>query len=374
MYDVAIIGGGLAGLSLAIQLADAGHKIVLIEKEKYPFHKVCGEYIAMESWDFLERIGIDLTSLNVPIINELLITDCRGKELKQHLNPGGFGISRFTLDNILAKIAVGKGVHLLENTKVTNVVFNADEFDITTDNTQLKSKLVAGAWGKRSALDIKLNRNFIQDKPSEKNHFIGVKYHVNAAFNSNEIALHNFENGYCGISKIDNNQFCVCYLTTATNLQKFSGDIKKMEQAILFKNSTLKSCFESFTPVYDKPLAIAQISFAPKEIIHHQVFMLGDAAGLITPLCGNGMSMAMHASVLLAPLFDAYLLGKTNRQQMENAYEKSWKNQFNPRLKAGRVIQKLFGNPMITNASIGLLKYSPMLTRQLIGLTHGKPF
>ncbi|HZZ75876.1 MAG TPA: FAD-dependent oxidoreductase, partial [Puia sp.] len=50
-YDVAIVGGGLAGLSLAILLARESYRVCLFEKEAYPFHKVCGEYISMESWD-----------------------------------------------------------------------------------------------------------------------------------------------------------------------------------------------------------------------------------------------------------------------------------------------------------------------------------
>ena len=56
-YDIAIAGGGLAGLSLAIQSAYAGFNVLLLEKEEYPFHKVCGEYISFESWDFLESLG-----------------------------------------------------------------------------------------------------------------------------------------------------------------------------------------------------------------------------------------------------------------------------------------------------------------------------
>ena len=57
VYDLAIVGGGLAGLALAIQSARAGYQTVLFEKEKYPFHKVCGEYVSLESWDFLEELG-----------------------------------------------------------------------------------------------------------------------------------------------------------------------------------------------------------------------------------------------------------------------------------------------------------------------------
>jgi len=48
-YDAAIIGGGLAGLALSIQLSKKGYRVILFEKEQYPFHKVCGEYISMES-------------------------------------------------------------------------------------------------------------------------------------------------------------------------------------------------------------------------------------------------------------------------------------------------------------------------------------
>ena len=59
IFDVAIVGGGLAGLSLSILLAKAGYKVILFEKEKYPFHKVCGEYISLESWNFIERLGIE---------------------------------------------------------------------------------------------------------------------------------------------------------------------------------------------------------------------------------------------------------------------------------------------------------------------------
>ena len=51
-YDIAVIGGGLAGLSLSIQSAEAGYKTILFEKEHYPFHKVCGEYISNESYEF----------------------------------------------------------------------------------------------------------------------------------------------------------------------------------------------------------------------------------------------------------------------------------------------------------------------------------
>ena len=62
-FDVGIIGGGLAGLSLSILLVKAGHKVVLFEKEKYPFHRVCGEYISLESCNFIESLALTFLSL-----------------------------------------------------------------------------------------------------------------------------------------------------------------------------------------------------------------------------------------------------------------------------------------------------------------------
>src|SRR5215208_5476201 len=81
-----IIGGGLAGLSLSIQLAKAGYKVVLFEKEKYPFHKVCGEYISLESWNFIEQLGLPLSKMNLPIIKKLIVSSPGGKILESNLD------------------------------------------------------------------------------------------------------------------------------------------------------------------------------------------------------------------------------------------------------------------------------------------------
>ena len=113
VYDTAIIGGGLAGLSVAIELASSGHKVLLLEKEAYPYHKVCGEYISMESKPFLQHLGIPFESLQLPIINKLIVSAPNGNLLQQPLSLGGFGISRYKLDDMLKEIALQKGVTIL---------------------------------------------------------------------------------------------------------------------------------------------------------------------------------------------------------------------------------------------------------------------
>ena len=100
-YDVAIIGGGLAGLAASIQLSRSGHSVVLFEKEVYPFHKVCGEYISLESKSFLQSLGISIEDLQLPVIDTLHLTAPNGKSFITKLPLGGFGISRYLLDSTL---------------------------------------------------------------------------------------------------------------------------------------------------------------------------------------------------------------------------------------------------------------------------------
>ncbi|MEN9298552.1 MAG: hypothetical protein RLZZ429_865, partial [Bacteroidota bacterium] len=177
-YDVAIIGGGLAGLTLAIQSANAGYRTILFEKESYPFHKVCGEYISMESYQFLLQCGVPLKEWNLPFISQLQISDCTGRSYEFPLTLGGFGISRYKLDHALALIVKQKGVELCETTKVEDVLFQNDLFQIQTHHNRYTAKLVAGSFGKRSNLDIKWKRTFSLNGKSRLNNYIGVKYHV----------------------------------------------------------------------------------------------------------------------------------------------------------------------------------------------------
>jgi flavin-dependent dehydrogenase len=372
--DVAIVGGGLAGLSLSIQLARSGYSVVLFEKEKYPFHKVCGEYISLESLDFIKRLGLDIEDMNLPIIKKLIVTSPNGKKLEQLLPLGGFGISRYTLDNALSRIAKDAGVKLFDETKVNDLVFKDDTFNISTSGSIVRSQVAAGTFGKRSNLDVKWLRDFIRNKKNKLNNYIGIKYHIQTDLPADTIALHNFKDGYCGVSKIEESKYCLCYLTTAENLKSNNNSIAELEKNVLQKNPFLKQIFSSATFLPGFPVTISQISFEKKSQVENNVLLIGDAAGMITPLCGNGMSMALHASKIAFNCIDNFLQKKISRQQMEYQYTKQWKHQFANRLRTGRMIQRLFGKQVLTNLFIVAVKPFPFVTRSLIRSTHGKGF
>lgn len=354
----------------AIALAKAGQAVTLFERKAYPFHKVCGEYISNEVLPYLQSLAIDVESLGPAHIRNFLLSAPSGNTLTCPLDLGGFGLSRYTLDNYLAHLARRAGVTIREKTAVQEIQYAPDQFRIKlADGEEVFADVAIGSFGKRSNLDRFLHRRFF----TQSSPYIGVKYHVRYNMARDLICLHNFKDGYAGISAIEEDKYCFCYLTTRANL-KASGSIPNLEKNILGQNPHLKQIFKEAEFLYPQPEVINEISFAAKTCVEDHVLFCGDAAGLITPLCGNGMAMAIHAAKIASSSLLEYAAGHLTRDQLEKNYIQHWQQQFNRRLQAGRLVQQLFGRPILTEMVLHTLKRFPAGVRFLMAQTHGQPF
>lgn len=369
IFDVLIIGGGLAGLSAAIHLRKHNVSVVLIEKNDYPKHKVCGEYISNEVLPYMNYLGVDVFKLGAKDISKFEISTVKSKPITAVLPLGGFGISRYTLDNALYSKAKELGALVLQDS-VLNVQFLEDKFTVETkENGQYTSKIVIGAYGKRTNLDIKLKRDFINNKSP----YLAVKTHVKGLFPEDVVALHNFEGGYCGVSKVEDDSINLCYIVDFETFKKYKN-IEEFQQQVVFKNTYLKSIFVKSTPVFEAPLTISQISFERKSPVEQHIIMCGDSAGMIHPLCGNGMSMAIRSAQMASELIIEYLQKKiTSREVLEKSYQKAWSKAFKNRLNIGHVVSNLFNHSTLAEFSMLVLKKLPFLVPQIIKRTHGKP-
>ena len=369
--SVVVVGGGLAGLVSAIELAKSGISVVLIEKNTYPFHRVCGEYISNEVKMYLSQLlGFSIDSLGSSCIDTLQITDTNGQELIQALDMGGFGLSRFALDKALVDVAQRVGVTVWINESVDEIRrISEDEYCIKTKSgRQVEAICVLGAHGKRSHLDRVLNRSFFK----KRSEYVGVKYHISYSFPQNQISLHNFEGGYCGVSKVENDIINICYLAKYESFKK-EKDISNFQINVLNKNPKLKAIFESSELLFEKPLTISQISFESKKQVENHILMLGDTAGLIHPLCGNGMAMAIHSAKIASKCSIDFLNGKINRNELETNYAKQWNFNFKSRIQMGKILSKLLLNPFLSNMMMKWLIIFPKSLPFLIQKTHGKP-
>jgi flavin-dependent dehydrogenase len=367
-FDVIIVGGGLAGLTSAIHLSSRKKRVLLIEKNEYPKHKVCGEYISNEVLPYLNSLGINPINEGAKQITKVHISTTKSNLIKGELPLGGFGMSRYFLDNLLVKKAQLNGVQILKDT-VDSIHFKKDSFTITTKSSGVfQSKITIGAFGKRSSLDQKMKRKFIQ----KKSPYLAVKIHVKGVFPENLVALHNFKGGYCGVSKVEDNAINVCYITEYRSFKKHKN-ITDFQEQVVFKNKHLRKIFKETSPVFEKPLTISQVSFQTKNPVEDHIIMCGDTAGMIHPLCGNGMGMAISSAQLASIRILQFLNGEIKtREGLEKQYLRDWNKEFKIRLKAGHFIAWLFRNQTISQIAYSILKRIPSLLPKMIKFTHGK--
>lgn len=369
--QIIIVGGGLAGLTAALHLSKKNIAVILIEKEDYPHHKVCGEYLSREIIPYLKSLESDLDSLNAPSINKMQYSSISGKTNDCNLEMGGIGVSRYSLDQLLYEKAKEAGCEVIKSV-VTTIQFEKDKFVVSTSDEQtFISEFVLGAFGKRSNLDKKLQRDFIQDQSG----WLAVKAHYKTKFESypdDLVSLHNFNGGYCGLSKTELNTVNVCYLASYKSFKKHKNT-QDYKTNVLMKNPHLNSFFKNAEMVFDKELSIAQISFDNKSLVDDHILMLGDSAGLIHPLCGNGMAMAIHsAKIASEAIINFYQKKNHTRNEVEMAYSREWNANFKSRLATGRFLQKILLNESLSRFSQSLLNKVPKIMPHIIRKTHGK--
>jgi menaquinone-9 beta-reductase len=369
LRNVAIIGGGLAGLVSGILLARKGIPCKLFEKKSYPFHRVCGEYISNEAKPFLEKHGLYPAEFSPARISRFQLSSVTGRTAILPLDLGGFGISRYTFDSWLYEKAKSEGVEFHLGNEVDAIEQIDDRFTIKTRVNHFVADIVIGSFGKRSRLDVALKRKFIQ----KKSPYAGIKYHIRTQNPDDLISLHNFEGGYCGISNVENNKSNLCYLVHRDQLRG-CGSVEALEQQVLFKNPLLKYVFSNSEFLFKKPEVINEIAFDTKSAVENHIMMAGDAAGMITPLCGNGMAMAIHSAKILSENVIEFCAGRISRVEMERTYRAEWQKKFSNRLWKGRQIQNLFGNSVVSNVSVNLALYSKPVAQALIRNTHGEVF
>ncbi|MFT4752942.1 MAG: flavin-dependent dehydrogenase [Salibacteraceae bacterium] len=368
-YNVIIVGGGLAGLVSAVHLCKKGLSVLLIEKHEYPKHKVCGEYISNEVLPYLKALDFNPFDFGAKSMVDFTLSTPGSRSVSIKLPSGGFSISRYCIDWELSKKAKELGAEI-RHVNVTDIQFKNNQFEVfTNENKQYTSELVIGSFGKRSNLDVKMNRDFMR-KPSP---FLGVKAHYKGFFPEDAVGLHNFEGGYCGLSMVETGLVNVCYIADFKSFKQYKN-IEEFQKKVLSQNKFLKEVFDTYELAFAKPLSISQVSFSAKKPVENHILMCGDSAGMIHPLAGNGMSMAIRAAQMASQQILKFKEGHLkSRSELEKEYTKIWNAEFSDRLKSGHIIARLFRLGLFSELIMTFLQMFPFILPHIIKRTHGKP-
>ncbi len=369
IFDAAIIGGGPAGCSAAITLAQRGAKVVLFEAKTYPHHKVCGEFLSPECTIVLDQLGMRLPPGTVPI-QTVSISAPDGTNWESRLPGTAWSISRRAFDAALAEHARSLGVDVREATTVSAIDGALQTgFHLQTRTTsrgeQVRARAVIAAHGKRGALDRVLKRRFL-DRPQP---FIALKAHFRGLRLPGRIELHTFPGGYCGISEIEDGSVNVCLLTHETIFSRHTtveAFINWMQSA----NPRLRRWLSHAEPVGDRWLSIAQVPFSRKESVVGDILMAGDSAGLIVPLAGDGIAMALQSGGVAALHTATFLAGAYTPAELRERYTEDWRGAFDARLRLGRALQTIMLRPRLLALGLRLMTAAPPIADYLVRHTR----
>ncbi|MBC7811579.1 MAG: hypothetical protein H7175_10550, partial [Burkholderiales bacterium] len=335
----------------------------------YPHHKVCGEFLSPECTPILDTLGMTaaLNDLHPITIDTICLTAPDGTTWQTAL-PGALGLSRYALDHALAKQAAVLGVDVREATNVTNIAGSFSKgFDVQTRSETVRARTVIATHGKRGALDRTLNRRFLRQQQP----FVGLKAHFHGPPIPNRIELHAFPGGYCGLSETESGAANVCLLVRESVFQAHDG-IATFIDWMAGQNPRLGAWLSQAESISERWLSIAQVPFVNKQAVENDVLMAGDSAGLIVPLAGDGIAMALRAGSLAAAHVADYVAEQISADDLRRSYTTAWRGEFTTRLRLARVLQTIVLRPSLLAMGLRLLNAVPALGDFIVTHTREK--
>lgn len=351
--DTAILGAGPAGSTLATLLARRGLNVALVDRDTFPRDKLCGEFLSYDALPILERLEL-LARLDE--LGATTISHCRvigGRTTYEFDLPApARGISRLRFDELLFETAIASGARRFDGwaAELLPPTDGAPQVALLRgqDKLLLNPRVIVGAWGRWGRNDRVLKREFVSEHA--RRHF-GFKRHYRGPAVTDVIELHSFHRGYLGVSGIEGGQTNICGLVHESRLKGLKGGWESFTQQLASEQGSLQTLFSSHTPVDREFLSSEPVIFVPKSAVEDGIFMVGDAAGLVDPLTGNGMAMALQSALIAAPRILERLQGST---EAERSYQMRFREFFGARLWWSRRVAFLLSRPALLSPLLRL--------------------
>jgi len=302
-----IIGGGLAGSMLGIRLASAGKEVTLLEKERGPHHKVCGEFLSREAVDYLCSAGLDPIALGAVSLR-LVRLAVRHTVVEAALPFPALALSRHVLDEALLARAEHAGCVVQRGAFVENLSANRADWEAhLRDGERLHARTVFLANGKHDLRGHDRGSAAQGDLVAFKMHWQLAPAQTAALREAMELFL--FKGGYGGLSLIEEEQANLCLVVKRTRLRKL-GAWDALFGSILTEVPHLAQRLHGAKALWERPIAVSSIPYGYLAG-RPGLWCVGDQAAVIPSFTGDGMSIALHSASLAARMF---LAGQTSEQ------------------------------------------------------------
>lgn len=330
--EVAVIGAGPAGATLAALLAGRGIDVTLFDRDAFPRDKLCGEFLSYDALPVLEPLGVveAIDRAGAPRITHCRVVGAR-RTYEFPFPHEARGVSRLFFDDLLVKTAVARGAKLRTETVATLP----------------KADVVAGAWGRWGRFDQQLSRSFVDVR--DRN--FGFKRHYRGP-SRDSIDLYAFSRGYLGVNAVEDGITNICGLVHASRLTGHKGRWDAFVEMLRGEEPRLEELYATHAPAQEHFLSSEPVIFRARSAVEGGVFMIGDASGVIDPLTGNGMAMAVQSALLLAPLLVRLLERPQERAAIEHEYRERHRAFFASRIRWSRAVASLLSRPRALDAAL----------------------
>lgn len=370
--DLLVVGGGPAGATLATLAARAGAHVVLLERDRFPRQKVCGEFLSAEGCAVLGRLGLldALRAAGGTSIDRFAISVPSGRRVEGALPdlPGigrsALGISRAVLDRTLFDLAARSGADardgveavapIVEGGRVTGV--RARRVGAPPGSEEaFFARVVAAGDGRRSAIQRALDPLGGDPTRSAPGSWFGLKRHfrLDPERLAGRVEIHLFDGGYAGLGAIEGGRANLCLLTTVRALRACGGSPDRLLAERILRNPAAAERLSGCEPTGEW-LAVGPLRFGPRRPVLAGALLVGDAAGSVDPFSGEGMSNALTGAELAAPIVLAAASRGSLEPALARAWSERWAGAFATGIRTVRRIGRLFERPHLGRLALGL--------------------
>jgi flavin-dependent dehydrogenase len=329
-WDALVVGAGPAGSAAASVLASRGARVLLVEKDRFPREKVCGEFLAAEALPSLERLGARdaLEALGPERIGEGSLHLASGAAVPFRLPEPAIGISRRALDALLAGRAVAAGAQARFETRVRGIEGDPESgfrVRFAGDGDDSRARIVIGAWGRWDALDRDLDRRFLR-----RARFFGWNrgFEGGAPLLTGRVRLYLYPGGYCGLSRVEGGEVNLAGVVSETVHRRLGGGWDSVLRHARQSNPALDRDLATLSPGPREFLGTVPVIFTAKPPVENGMLMVGDAAGVLDPFSGQGQAAALASGVLAGDTAAEFLEGRLPASALLPEYELAWRSRF----------------------------------------------
>ena len=315
-HDVIIIGAGPGGSSAAYFLAKKGVDVLLLDRTSFPRDKTCGDGLTPRCVAMLDEVGVLSEVEKVSHrINSARIFSPNGKAVKTTLKPQGkipdymLVSPRYLLDNILYRQAVKHGAHFEGDTKVIDIQQRDDGVTVTAKQQQkeihFQAKIAIIATG--ASLSLLKKTGFIETIPAPiiaaRAYYQGVrKISDSFDFHFDGVDLP----GYGWVFPLGEGRANIGLGYMPDGKAEGKRNIKKMLRDFV-ERPAFHEMLSSATPTTEFKSYPIRTDFSTAKTHHKRTILIGEAAGLVNPLTGEGIDYALESGKIAAQHVESWL-------------------------------------------------------------------